>query len=111
MDIYNEIQQKNEELRNAVASLSQTGRNYAEAYKKYRILLAQELIRLKNDGMPVTIIQLVAYGLPTIATLRYKRDGNEAMYKIALEDIAVRKLELRLLESQVQREYGHKENI
>lgn len=23
----------------------------AEAYKKYRILLAQELIRLKNDGM------------------------------------------------------------
>ena len=50
---------KMEELNNyltlALAEYKKRGQDYAEAYKNYRILLSQELLKLKAEGMPVTI--------------------------------------------------------
>lgn len=106
MDIYNEIQQKNEELRNAVASLSQTGRNYAEAYKTYRILLAQELLRLKNDGMAVTIAYDIARGNEDVANAKFGELSTEAIYRANLENIQAIKLQIKILQKQYDKEWG-----
>lgn len=106
MDIYNEIQQKNEELRNAVASLSQTGRNYAEAYKTYRILLAQELLRLKNDGMAVTIAYDIARGNEDVANAKLGELSTEAIYRANLENIQAIKLQIKILQKQYDKEWG-----
>lgn len=106
MDIYNEIQQKNEELRNAVASLSQTGRNYAEAYKKYRIALAQELLRLKNDGMAVTIAYDIARGNEEVANAKFDELSTEAVYRANLENIQAIKLQIKILQNQYDKEWG-----
>lgn len=53
----------------------------------------------------MTILSDVCRGLPLIAKLRLHRDIAEAEYKAAQEAIQVYKLQIRLLEAQIDREY------
>ena len=55
--------------------------------------------------MPVTLIQQVVYGVPEVAEKRFKRDVKEAVYKANLESINSTKLQIRVIENQLQREY------
>lgn len=106
MDIFNELQQKIKELDISVKSLRKTGSEYAEAYTKYRIKLATKLVELRDEGMPVTIAYDVARGQRDIAKEKYNEIVKEAIYKANLESINSIKLQIRVLENQVQREYG-----
>ncbi len=55
--------------------------------------------------MPVTLIQQVVYGVPEVAEKRYKRDIAEAMYQTAQENINSIKLQMRVIEGQLNREW------
>ena len=57
--------------------------------------------------MPVTLINQIIYGIPEVADKRFKRDVAETMYNVALENINSTKLQLRILENQLQREWGN----
>lgn len=56
--------------------------------------------------MPVTLIDKVIYGEEEVANLRFERDVAEAVYKANQESINVLKLNLRILEGTLQREWG-----
>lgn len=56
--------------------------------------------------MPVTIISDVCRGEPEIAKLRLERDIAETVYKSALEAIQSYKLQIRILDAQVEREWS-----
>ena len=45
-----------------------------------------------------------------MAEKRFKRDVSEAMYKTALENINVLKLQIKILENQLEREWGNIKN-
>ena len=106
MDLFNELEQKIKELNIAIKSLRNTGRDYAEAYTEYRIKLAEKLVELKNNGMPVTIAYDVARGDREIAKAKFNEIAKEAVYKANQESINSTKLQIRIIESQLQREYG-----
>ena len=106
MDLYNEIQQKIRELEISIRSLRKTGQKYAEAERDYKILLRQEVLKMRDEGQAIGVITLTCYGIPSVAEARFKRDTAEAIYKANLEAINSIKLQLRLLENQIQREYG-----
>ena len=106
MDLYNEIQQKIRELEISIRSLRKTGQKYAEAERDYKILLRQEVLKMRDEGQAIGVITLTCYGIPSVAESRFKRDTAEAIYKANQEAINSIKLQLRLLESQIQREYG-----
>lgn len=72
--------------------------------QKYKIALSEEALRLKNQGMAVTLIDKVIYG--RVAEQRFKRDTAEVMYKTAQENINSIKLQMRILDSQINREWG-----
>lgn len=110
MDLYNELQVRIKELNTSIKSLRNTGREYAEAYTQYRIKLAQKLVELKNDGMPVTIAYDVARGDKEIAKAKYNEIAKEAVYKANQEAINSIKLQIRVIESQLSREYGNVRN-
>ena len=111
MDLYNELQQKIKELNISIKKLRETGTEYAEAEKEYKITLRQEALKLRAEkGMPVTLIQQVVYGVPEVAEKRFVRDVKEAVYKANIEAINVFKLQIRIIESQLQREYGNINN-
>ena len=106
MDLYNELESKIQELEISIKSLRKTGQNYAEAERDYKILLRQEVLKLRDEGQAIGVITLTCYGIPSVAEARFKRDIAETIYKANLEAINSIKLQLRLLENQIQREYG-----
>lgn len=108
-DLYNEIDQKKQQLDMSIKQLRISGTEYAEAERDYKILLRQECLKLRDDGMAVGMIDKTCYGIPKVAEARFKRDVTEAVYKANLEAINSIKLQLRLLENQLQREWGHNE--
>jgi hypothetical protein len=57
--------------------------------------------------MPVTLINTIIYGYEDIALLRFERDTAEVRYNANLEYINTIKLQIRILENQIQREYGN----
>lgn len=106
MDLFNELQSKTKELEISIKSLRQSGTNYAKAEKDYKVLLRQECLKLRDEGMAIGMIDKTCYGIPSVAEARFKRDVAEAVYKANLEAINSIKLQMRLIENQLQREYN-----
>jgi hypothetical protein len=109
IDLYNELQQKTRELETSIKLLRKNGTAYAEAEKDYKILLRTECLKMRDEGMAVGMIDKTAYGIPSVAEARFKRDVAEVTYKANQEAINSIKLQLRLIEGQIQREWGQKE--
>lgn len=111
MDLINDIQMLMEELTISIKKLRQTGNALAEAERDYKITLRQEALKLRvENDMPVTLINQIIFGVPEVAEKRYKRDIAETMYQTNQEHINATKLKLRLLESQLSREWGNINN-
>jgi len=107
MDLVNALSAKIEELSVSIRQLRKTGNALAEAERDYKIILRQEALKLRTtEGLPVTLIQQVVYGVKEVAEARYKRDIAEAMYQANQEHINATKLQIRIIESQLGREYG-----
>ena len=107
MDLFTEVEKKINELNTSLKKLRETGTDFAEAERDYKITLRQEALKLRNDDkLPVTLIQQIIYGVPEVANKRFQRDVKEAIYKANQEAINVLKLQIRILENQLQREYG-----
>lgn len=108
MDLYEEITRLIKELDISVKQLRKSGTDFAEAEKKYKICLRQEALKLRaEENMPVTLINQIIYGVPDVANLRFDRDVKEAVYQANLEAINSTKLKLRILENQLDREWGN----
>lgn len=107
MDLTNELNNKLKDLDIAIKSLRKTGSDYAEAYTKYRVALAQKLVELKNDGYAITLAGDIARGNPDIARLKYKEISTEAIYKANLESINATKLAIKIIQEQIGREWSN----
>lgn len=105
-DLYLEIQQKTKELDVAIKTLRKTGSSFAERERDYKILLRTEALKLRDQGMAVGMIDKVVYGIPTVAAARFQRDCAEAVYDANKESIMALKLQIRLIDSQLDREWS-----
>ena len=110
MDLYNELESKIQELKISIKSLRKTGQKYAEAERDYKILLRQEVLKMRDEGQAIGVITLTCYGIPSVAEARFKRDIAETIYKANLEAISTIKLQIRVLENQINREFGMEGN-
>lgn len=110
MDLNIELEQKRKQLELSIKSLRQNGTSYAEAEKNYKILLRQECLKLRDEGMAIGMIDKTCYGIPSVAEARYRRDIAEAIYRANQEAINSIKLEIRIIENQISREYGNAGN-
>lgn len=106
MDLYESIMRLMAELDASIKKLRTNGANLAEAERDYKITLRTEAIMLRANDMPVTLINQVIYGVPAVAEKRFKRDVEQANYDANKEFINITKLKLRILEAQLQREWG-----
>lgn len=104
--LLDEIQRIYELLDRSIKSLKKTSEAYAKAEMDYKILLRQECLKLKDGGMAIGMITLTCYGIPSVAEARFKRDIAEATYKANQEAINAYKLQLKLLDNQINRDFG-----
>lgn len=108
MDLFNEMQKLLNDLNISIRKLRETGTDFAEAERDYKITLRQEALKLRSEkGMPVTLIQQVVYGVPEVAEKRFKRDVKEAVYQANQEAINSIKLQIRVIEGQLNREWNN----
>lgn len=105
-DLMQEIQSKTRLLDSAISQLGKRGNTYAQAEHDYKIALSQEILIERDKGTPVTIINDICRGKPSIAKLRFERDVAETSYKAALEAINGYKLQIKILDAQIAREWG-----
>ena len=102
MDLINELQNTIAMLQASIKSLKVTSQAYAKAEQEYKILLRQECLKLRDEGMAIGMITLTCYGIPSVA---------DANYKANLEAIQSYKLQIRLLDNQISREWGMSGNL
>jgi len=110
-DLVNELNDLCAKLSISGRQMQKFGNELAEAERDYKICLRQEALKLRTEkNMPVTLINQIVYGIPEVAELRFKRDVAETMYKVSMESINTLKLKIRVLDAQIQREWGAAKN-
>lgn len=105
-DLVNELSRRIKTLETTVNQLGHFGREHANAESEYRMKLAELILINRDAGMPVTIIGDVCRGNHEIAKLKLARDIAETNREVCLESINAQKLAIRILEAQLQREWG-----
>ena len=101
------LQALSDELDQSIKMLRKNGTEAAEAERQYKILLRQECLKARDEGMAIGLIDKTCYGIPSVADARFKRDVAFATYKANQEHINIKKLQLRIVESQISREWNN----
>ena len=107
MDLYEELDRLNTLLTEALEQLKLRGRNYAKAYREYRVLLSKELLRLRADGIPVTIAYDIARGDLEVANAKEQEIITESLYKSCQEAINTYKLKIKIIQEQINKEWSN----
>lgn len=105
MELQDELNINLKLLQESLESLKKTGRAYATAERDYKIILRQEVLKLRDEGQAIGVITLICHGIPSVAKARYERDVAEAIYKANQEAINTYKLKIKLIEAQIGREW------
>ena len=105
-DLHRELQAQIKLLSKALLSHRRRGQKFALSRREYQVALAKEMLLQRNAGLPVTILSDICKGNEEIADLRMKKDIAESAYKTAAEAIMVYKINVRILEAEISREWG-----
>lgn len=105
-----ELASKTKQLDQCIKMLRGNGTEYAQAERDYKVLLRTECLKLRDAGMAIGLIDKTCYGIPSVAEARFKRDCAETVYKANQEAIQSIKLQMRLIEAQIEREWGNEVN-
>lgn len=106
MNLLDELQAKIKQLELSVKELRTSGTNYAKAERDYKILLRTECLKLRDEGMAIGMIDKTCYGLPSVAEARYMRDVAKTVYEANQDAINSLKLQIRVIEAQINREWN-----
>ena len=106
MDLKEELDKNVDLLQKSLEQLRKTGSAYAEAERDYKVLLRQEILKMRDEGVAIGVITLTCYGIPSVAEARFKRDVALATYQANQEAINTYKLKIRLIEAQIGREWS-----
>jgi len=107
MDLWSELEEKRKLLDKAIEQLAQNGYDLADKERQYKIAINKKALQLKDEGIAITLINTIIYGYEDIAELRFNRDTAEVKYNTNQEYINTLKLQIRILENQLNREYNN----
>lgn len=110
MDLVNQIEELMEELSISIKELRKSGETLSQKERDYKVSLTQEIAKLRAEKYPVTLISQMIYGIEPVATKRLDRDMAQAKYTANQEHINVTKLKLKIIESQLSREWSNLKN-
>lgn len=81
--------------------LKTLGLEKAKTQRDYKVRQAQEILKLRADKYPVTIIQDLVKGNEEVAELRLKRDIAQSDYFTAIEAMNNLRLEVEILRTKI----------
>ena len=104
-DLYSYLQDKQLELNKALRLAKDRGIDLANAEYAYKKAKDKFIASARLEKVAVTLIRDLAQGDEYIAELRLRRDTAKVLYLNAQEAINVFKLQCRLVEAQLKREW------
>lgn len=110
MEELQKLEELNNLLTSALSEYKKRGQDYAKAYRDYRVKVAQKLLQLKAEGMPVTISYDIARGDEEVANAKEQEIITECLYKSCQEAVNVFKLQIKILQAQIDNDYGNGSN-
>lgn len=96
-DITKEIHAASQRLSKSADALFELGRAKAETEREYRSMLAQEMLKLKAEGMQTTLIPDIAKG--NVSEYLFQRDLAEARFKAGIEAADAIKVQVSALQT------------
>ena len=105
MDLLQELWKINDLLTKALEQFKERGREYAKAQRDYRVLLKQTILKLRADGIATTILSDLARGDDDVAAAKEQEIITKTMLESCQEAINVYKIQLKLLQEQINKEY------
>ena len=103
-DLQIELNKYRSDLNKAITIIRERGKNRAIAERDYRVELAKEMLRLRAEGVPVTIISDLCRGDEKIADLKLNRDIAETLYESNMQFIYKTKLNIDIVMKQIEAE-------
>lgn len=103
----NELTEAVAVLDKMVETMKRRGQDFAKAKSDYEIAKAQRILKYRDEGQPATLTIDLVKGSPDVAKLRLTKDIAETLYRTVQEAIQTQKLKIRIMESQIQREWGN----
>ena len=101
-DLYIELSTLRTDLNKAITILKKRGQAKAIAERDYRVAVAKEILKLRDEGIAVTIINDLVRGNEDIAELKLNRDIAETLYESAMQYIYSNKLNIGIVERQME---------
>ena len=92
-----------------IKEYAKAGDALADAEYRYNVQKAKTAFILKERGDSATLIMNVLKGVPEVAKLRLRRDLAKSKYDAVRENINFTKLQMRMNDSQISREWGRNE--
>lgn len=102
----NELEQKRQLMHETLDELFAKAQEAAEAEAVYQAAKAARALELKAQGVPVTLIEMTIKGDSKVNNRLMRRDCALAEYKATQEALNVYKLDCRLLEAQISRDWS-----
>lgn len=107
---YIRLQQLMSALDEELTNYRNAGYQLADNEAEYRMALNIKILSERAKGTPVTIINDLCRGDQEIAYLRRLRDSSKVEYDACREKINTLKLDIRIMNDQIAREYGRPSN-
>lgn len=104
-DLYNAWAEDRQLMFDSQQKLKRLGETKARAEAEYQKVKARVAFRMKADGYSASMIQTVIKGDEEVNTALMRRDCAESEYESEKEALNVYKLDLRVVEAQIEREY------
>ena len=92
-----------------IRELAKQGDLLAQANYSYYVQKTKTAYRLKAEGWAATMIAVLLKGEPEVALLMRERDIAQSRYQATIESINMLKLQMRMNDNQIQREWGRNE--
>lgn len=105
--MWEDVEKIKSRLDEALSTLRRNGIEWAKAERDYRTLKSKEIMRLKSEGYPTTLILDVVKGLDEVAELDFKRNAALVVYKANVEALLVKKIELKTAHEEQMAELGN----
>lgn len=106
MDLWNDIQKCMALLDAALHEAKERGDRFVKAEAEYYSAKARAAFKLKEDGYPVTFIETVIKGVPSVSEKMTEYHAAQVEYENAREARNVYKKKLDTLREQYEREWG-----
>ena len=106
-DLMTELDSMKEELHRSMKLLRKNGEVLAVKERDYQLIKAKTWRVLKAEGWTSTDLASTIKGQPEVAQAMFERDNAKVMYESNQEHINVVKLEMRVIENQIAREWSN----